>query len=203
MSKTLLFIPITILQLVCCSIVTARNQNTQHPDSTSTKSGISAQTQSKHDKLLLADGKEMLVDVQRVSDRFIFFIKPGGGNTDWIDRKEVKAIHYKSGEIDKLDTPQAAAEPAKPKDWQSIEITRKANDIEGLSKVDDIEIRLISPSNRSYQSAKALERSAEVSIMKQAANMNADIVLITKVNHIRAYGDPPVIIMTAEAYRKR
>ncbi|MDD3569307.1 MAG: hypothetical protein PHT92_13000 [Bacteroidales bacterium] len=195
---------LTLIVISCALICSASNYRKFDSNvSNLASANLSLRDTVAYDKLLLANGKEMLVAVQRVSDRFVFFIKPNGSSTDWIDRNEVKAIHYKSGEVDKLDKPPANAEPAKPKDWQSIELTRKPNDIEGLTKVDDIEIRLISPSNRNYQSAKALERSAEVSIMKQAASMNADIVLITKVNHIRAYGDPPVIIMTAEAYKKR
>ncbi|MDD2278450.1 MAG: hypothetical protein PHS05_05270, partial [Bacteroidales bacterium] len=36
------------------------------------------------DKLLLMSDKEVVCEVKRVSDKFVFYIKPGSKDTEWI-----------------------------------------------------------------------------------------------------------------------
>ena len=156
--------------------------------------------QSDSDRVVLKSGQEMVCDVKKVSDKFVFFTKAGANTPDWIERGEVHSIRYKNGEI--VDLKSQVTITQEEKDWRSVKLTKFQKDVEGLVKVDDINVRFEAKDRKTYRSAIALERGAEIVIMKQAAAMNADIVYIHKINHIRAYGEPPVIKMDCEAYRK-
>lgn len=160
----------------------------------------SLQTQSDSDRVVLKNGIEMVCNVQKVTDKFVFYTKLGATTPDWIERGEVQSIRYKSGEV--VDLGAQGAKVQEEKDWRSVKLTKFSKDVEGLVKVNDIDVRFEAKDRKTYRSAIALQRGAEIVIMKQAAAMNADIVYITKINHIRAYGEPPVIIMNCEAYRK-
>lgn len=158
------------------------------------------QTPSDSDKIILKNGKEMVCEVKKVSDKFVFYTKPNTDTPDWIDRSEVHSIRYSNGEVVELSN--YTPEKEEGKDWRSIKLTKISEDIVGLTKIDNIDVRFEARDRKTYKSAIALERGAEIVIMKQAATMNADIVFVTNINHIRAYGDPPVIIMNCQAYRK-
>jgi hypothetical protein len=136
-----------------------------------------------------------------VTDKFVFYSKPNTDTPEWVAKGEVQSIKYRSGKVVELSTyiPKKKEE----KDWRSIKLTKHLRDVEGHIKIDNINVRFEAKDLKIHKSAITLERSAEIVVMKQAAILNADFVLITKVSHIRAYGDPPVIIMLGEAYRKR
>lgn len=189
------------LFLACYANSTLGGTAIQQPDSTTKESKITPGIPSTYDWLKLFDGSEMEVEVRRISERYVFFSEPGNMDTDWMDRRKIKTIYYRTGAVEQLNSSEQ--EIKETKDWQSIDLTKDPKDVDDCIKIDDLNVRFESKSRQHYRSAKALERSAEIIVLKQAANMNADIVLITKVNHIRAYGDPPVISINAEAYRKR
>ncbi len=157
-------------------------------------------SQSDSDRVILKSGKEMVCEVKKLSDRFVFYTKSDSDTPDWIDKSEVQSIQYSNGEV--VDLSNYVPEKKEEKDWRSIKLTKFPEDVEGLTKVDNIDVRFEARDRKTYKSAIALERGAEIVIMKQAATMNADIVFVSNVNHIRAYGDPPVIIMNCQAYRK-
>lgn len=165
------------------------------------KSRITPGVPSKFDWLKLLDGKELEVEVRRISDKYVFYSKPGVMDMDWIDRREVQTIYYRTGKIEQMS--QKAVEIREVKDWQEIVSTRQSEDVSDLIKIEDIQVRHEASNRHEYYKAKTLEASAEILLKKQAALLNADVILIVNVEHYRAYGDPPVVTMTAETYRKR
>lgn len=188
--------------LACYASSTLGCLTIQQPDSTATKqSKITPGIPSTYDWLKLFDGSEMEVEVRRISEKYVFFSEPGNMDTDWMDRRKIKTIYYRTGTVEQLNSSEQ--EIKETKDWQTIVLTKSPQDVNDHIKIDDINVKFESKSRQHYRSAKALERSAEIVIMKQAANMNADVVLITKVSHIRAYGDAPVVNMVGETYRKK
>ncbi len=174
----------------------------QNPDSTKTKQSKSTPgVPSDYDWIVFFDGKEKEVEVRKISEKYVFVSQPGSMETDWVDRGKVKSIYYRTGAVEQLST--SPQEMRTVKDWRSVELTREPGETESMIKLEDIDVRFESQTRQHYRSAQALERSAEIMILKQAASLNADIVLINSVNHIRAYGDPPAIAIKATAFRKR
>lgn len=165
------------------------------------KSKITPGVPSKFDWIKLLDGTEMEVEVRRISEKYVFYSQPGNMDTDWIDRRKVQTIYYRTGGVEQMSS--RVTEIRNVKDWREIELTKNASDVDGLIKIDNLDVRLEATSNQHYRSVQALERSAESVLRRQAALINADIVLIIRVNHIRAYGDAPVVNMVGEAYRKK
>ncbi|PKP43821.1 MAG: hypothetical protein CVT95_11725 [Bacteroidetes bacterium HGW-Bacteroidetes-12] len=166
-----------------------------------TRSRITPGVQSQYDWLKLLNGQEKEVEVRRISDKYVFYSQPDNMDVEWIDRREVQTIYYRTGKIEQMT--QKAIEIRKVKDWQKIDATRAKEDVDDMIKVEDLQVKHEATNRHEYNKAKTLETSAEIILKKQAALLNADIILIVKVEHHRAYGDPPVVTMTAEAYRKR
>ncbi len=179
----------------------AKSQSDTTNRAAAKRSKITPGVPSKFDWIKLLDGTEMEVEVRRISEKYVFYSKPGNMDTDWIDRRKVQTIYYRTGGVEQMSS--RVTEIRNVKDWREIELTKNASDVEGLIKIDNLDVRLEATSNQHYRSVQALERSAEAVLRRQAALINADIVLITRVNHIRAYGDAPVVSMTGEAYRKK
>lgn len=150
------------------------------------------------DKLLLMSDKEVVCEVKRVSDKFVFYIKPGSKDTEWIDRRLVKSIHYQNGGIEDL-TKKEVKEKA-TKDWNEVTISKNSEDVVGMVKVGDIEVKHQATTRQHYFKPYTLESSAEILVRRNAAQKNADIALVLKVEHHRPYGDPPVVTIIAEAY---
>lgn len=174
----------------------------QHESQNDTiKSRITPGIPSKFDWLKLLDGRELEVEVRRISDKYVFFSKPGNMDMDWIDRREVQTIYYRTGKIEQMT--QKAVEIREVKDWQKVNVTHSKEDVNDMIKIEDLQVKHTASNRHEYYKAKTLEASAEIILKKQAALLNADIILIVKVDHYRAYGDPPVVTMTAEAYRKK
>lgn len=153
------------------------------------------------DKLLLMSGKEVVCEVKRVSDKFVFYIKTGSKDTEWIDRRLVKSIHYQNGEIEDL-TKKEVKEKA-TKDWNEVTISKNPEDVVGMVKVGDIEVKHQATTRQHYFKPYTLESSAEILVRRNAAQKNADIALVLKVEHHRPYGDPPVVTIVAEAYKNK
>ena len=158
------------------------------------------QNPADSDRVLLMTGKEIVCEVKRVTDKFVFYTMPNSDTPDWIARGEVHSIRYRNGEV--VDFSTFILANKEENDWRRIKLTKFSKDVEGLTKIDDIDVRFEAKDRKTYRSAIALERGAEIVVMKQASSINADIVFISNIKHIRAYGDPPVIIMNCEAYRK-
>ncbi|MFP4555317.1 MAG: hypothetical protein ACLFNU_00475 [Bacteroidales bacterium] len=156
--------------------------------------------QEKFDKLIMADGTERSVKVKEISDKFVFFSETGVDNVDWVDKDEVEAILYRDGTKRYLEG--RSNDGSKAKDWRGVEVTRNADEVSGMVKVGDLEIRREAISRSQFLKTTTLETNAEIAIKKEAALRRADMVLIIEVLHHRAYGDPPVVVMKGEAYRK-
>ena len=159
------------------------------------------QSPTTNDKLLLMSGKDMLCEVKRVSDKFVFYTKSGGKDMEWIDRRLVKTIYYQNGVVDDL-TKKETIEKS-PRDWKEVTITKNPEDIAGMVKVSDISIKHVASTRQHYFKSNTLESSAEIVARRNAAQKDADFVLVLKVEHHRPYGDPPVVTIIGEAYKKQ
>ncbi|HPF93599.1 MAG TPA: hypothetical protein PLV65_06670 [Tenuifilaceae bacterium] len=153
------------------------------------------------DKLLLMSGKDIVCEVKRVSEKFVFYTKPGSKDMEWIDRRLVKTIHYQNGVVE--DLTKKEVEEKAPKDWNEVVLTKNADDIADMVKVGEIEVKHEATTRQHYFKPYTLESSAEILVRRQAAKKDADIALVIKVEHHRPYGDPPVVTIVAEAYKKQ
>lgn len=165
------------------------------------KSELDFTKTSKFDMIKFLDGSIIEVDVQKISPKFITYNKPGDIDAiDYIDRRKVQAIHYRSGRIETIS--EKETEIRKISNWEEVKLTSDPNEVKGMIEVKDIEVKLQAQSRSHYYKPATLEASAEIIAKKTAALENASIILITKREHYRAYGDPPSIVLKGIAYRK-
>lgn len=165
------------------------------------KSELDFTKTSKFDMIKFLDGSIIEVDVQKISPKFITYNKPGDIDAiDYIDRRKVQAIHYRSGRIETIS--EKETEIRKVSNWEEVKLTSDPNEVKGMIEVKDIEVKLQAQSRSHYYKPATLEASAEIIAKKTAALENASIILITKREHYRAYGDPPSIVLKGIAYRK-
>jgi hypothetical protein len=181
------------------SLTSKRIVQGQAKDTTHSK--ITPGVQSTYDWLKLLNGQEQEVEVKRISDKYVFYSQPGKMDIDWIDRREVRTIYYRTGKVEQMA--QKVLEIREVKDWQLVSLTKDEEDVLDMIKVDDIEVMYEGTSQHHYYKPATLLTSAEIVLKKQAALLGADMVLIITIEHHRSYGDPPVVTIIGEAYRKR
>jgi hypothetical protein len=165
------------------------------------KSSIDFTKTSKVDMIKFLDGNIIEVDIQKISEKFITYNKPGDINDiEYVDRRKVQAIHFRSGRIETMS--EKVVEIRKIGSWDEVKLTDKPEDVKGMVEVRNMEVKLVAQTRHHYYKPETLESSAEIIMKKNAALENAEIVLITKRAHHRAYGDPPSVILVGIAYRK-
>ena len=120
--------------------------------------------------------------------------------TDYIDRRKVQTVYYRSGRIENMASRETEIRTVK--DWKEVEITNKPEDVEGMIKLEEHKMGFQATTRHHYYKPETLETSAEIQIRKEAGLKGADIVLITKREHHRAYGDPPTVTLYGISYRK-
>ncbi len=167
----------------------------------SQESKITPGVPSEYDWIKLVNGKEKEVEIRRISEKYVYFSEPGEMDMKWIDRREVQTLYYRSGTVEQMT--QGEVQIRKVKDWKLVELTKDPSQVESMIRVDVVEVRLEASSRHHYYKPETLRSSAEIVLKKNAALINADIILITRTEHHRAYGDPPSIYMSGVAYRSR
>ncbi len=139
----------------------------------------------------------MLVDVKKFNYKYISYTDPGKMEMYDIDRRKVYKIIYKSGLVEFINT----VEKKIPynKDWKYILITESEDEINGYTKMG--KVKGSSSNSKIEATNEELERSAVIMLKKQAAKLEADIVLITNRSYYRAYGEIPSAILKGIAYK--
>jgi hypothetical protein len=186
-------------QLPSDTLINSSVQATQ--DNESQNSRITPGVPSEYDWIKLVNGKEKEVEIRRISEKYVYFSEPREMDMKWIDRREVQTLYYRSGKIEQMT--QGEVEIRKVKDWKLVELTKDISKVESMIRIDVVEIRLEASSRHHYYKPETLQSSAEIVLKKNAALLHADIILITRTEHHRAYGDPPSIYMSGVAYRSR
>ncbi|MBN2520653.1 MAG: hypothetical protein JXB17_09130 [Bacteroidales bacterium] len=149
------------------------------------------------DSLFLFDGSIMLVDVKKFNYKYISYTYPGKMEMFDIDRRKVYKIIYKSGLVEIINTFEK--EIPDSKDWKYILITESEDEINGYTKMG--KVKGVSSNSKIEATNEELERSAVIMLKKQAAKLEADIVLITNRSYYRAYGEIPSTILKGIAYK--
>lgn len=201
-----LFVLIILLSLTYSSSIAQDTDTTKISsealkDVAKPKSSIDFTKTSKVDMIKFLDGNIIEVDIQKISEKFITYNKPGDINDiEYVDRRKVQAIHFRSGRIETMS--EKTVEIRKIGSWEDVKLTDKPEDVKGMIEVKNMEVKLVAQTRHHYYKPETLENSAEIIMKKNAALENAEIVLITKRAHHRAYGDPPAVILVGIAYRK-
>ncbi len=149
------------------------------------------------DSMFLFDGDLMLVDVKKFSFKEITYTDPGEMDLYKIDRRKVHKIIYKSGLVEIINTIERDIPDSK--DWKYILVTENPEEVENYIKLDKIKGQSREMSEDVTEGV--MERSALVIVKKKAAQMDADIILITDKTVFRGYGEPPVMTIKATAYQ--
>lgn len=166
---------------------------------TSSNYTLSLENPDEFDVIFLSSGKNVECEIVRISEKFVFYTQLGSSEMEWVDRRLVKQVKYKNGEIDKLE--KKATPKAKQADWKTVTVTRNPEDVANMRKVGDIKVKHKALTREHYYKPYTLESSAEILVRRDAAQINADVALVLKVEHHRPYGDPPTVTIFAEAYR--
>lgn len=146
------------------------------------------------DTIIRLGGKKLAVDVLNVSATDVTYRVPGETQTRTIERKQIEKIRYKSGNLDIFNKP--VLQMINDNQWEAVLVTEKKDDVDGLFEYGIVE----ASSTSDARSPKAARRSATIRLQKKAANMGANIILITKAEAVGGYGEIPGYNMTGIAY---
>jgi hypothetical protein len=148
----------------------------------------------KHDTIIRLGGKKLVVDISNVSSTGVTYKLVGETENKTLERKQIEKIKYKSGRVDIFNKP--VLQMLNESQWEAVLVTEKKGDIEGMHEYGLIE----SNSSSDARSTKAAKKSATIRLQKKAANLGANIILITKAEAIGGYGEQPGYNMAGICY---
>jgi hypothetical protein len=151
-------------------------------------------TVEKHDTIIKLGGKKLIADISNVSTTTVTYKLVGGTENITLERKQIERIKYKSGRLDVFNKP--VLQMLTESQWESILVTEKKEDIEGMHEYGLLEAN----SSSDARSPKSAKKSAIIRLQKKAANVGANIILITKAEAIGGYGEQPGYDMAGICY---
>lgn len=157
------------------------------------------QVTQKNDMILLKDGDVIECTIGRVSDKFVFYNLEGSEEMKWIDKSLISSAIYQDGSA--VDLEATTDNTAKKIDWRMVKVTREPDDVAKLVKVSDISVKYKANFKERMYNNNTLETAVEVMAKREAAEQGATVVLVLKIEHHKAYGDPPTVSMQAESYK--
>jgi hypothetical protein len=149
---------------------------------------------AKHDTLIKLGGKKILCDISNVSNTSVTYKIVGETGNITLERKQIEKVKYKSGRVEIFNKP--VLQMLNESQWEAVLVTEKKEDIDGMHEYGLIE----SNSSSDARSPKAAKKSATIRLQKKAANLGANIILITKAEAIGGYGEQPGYDMAGICY---
>jgi len=147
---------------------------------------VTANVQEKTDTIFKLGGKELYVNVTKVTATNVSYVFQGKKEVYSVQRKLIERIVYKNGRKEFFNKPvfQMISDVT---DWRTILVTEDKNDVKGFFEIGRVEGK----SSASSKSKKAAKNSATIRLQKKAANIGGVIVLITKTEAKGGYGELP------------
>jgi len=154
---------------------------------------ISAQNVA-YDTIVKLGGRKIAVNVISISTTDVNFKLMPSGELSRLSRKQIEKILYKSGKVDIFNKP--VIEMISEDQWEAVLITEKKEDVEGMYEYGPVKAN----SSSDTRNVKTAKKNATIRLQKRAANIGANIVLITKTTVIGGYGEIPGYEMEGIAY---
>lgn len=147
-----------------------------------------------YDTIVRLGGVKMIVDIVAVSAIDVSYKEPGSKEIQQLRHKYIERIVYGNGKIEIFNKP--VVQLIDENRWEAVLITENKSDVEGMYEYGLVR----SSSTSDVRSVKAAKKNATIRLQKKAANMGANIVLITKSYAIGGYGEIPGYVMEGVAY---
>ena len=148
----------------------------------------------KYDTIIRLGGKKLAVDIYSVSNSEVTYKLAGETEVKTLERKQIEKVKYKSGKVDIFNKP--VLQMLNESQWEAVLVTEKKEDIEGMHEYGLIE----ATSSSDARSPKAAKKNATIRLQKKAANLGANIVLITRAEAKGGYGEQPGYDMAGICY---
>lgn len=146
------------------------------------------------DTIYKLGGKILPVDVTKVTTGYVSFVYPGQPEVYTIERKQVQKIIFKNGRIEEYNKPVVMV--LDKDQWEAVWLTEDKADITNMYKRGNISAK----SPPSSRSAKAAKKGAIIRLQKKAANIKAQVVLVTHKQTTGGYGELPGYYIKGVAY---
>ncbi len=166
---------------------------------------------SNFDQIITIDNKVITAQVTNIGLNQVHYRYPLNSISNTISREMINCIIHKNGRkeiftlVDKVEEPDLNADEnfiiaREKKQWEEVDTTHNAEKILGMNKLESINAKYESGKMRA--NAEYLEKNALIILRKKAANLGADLILITGKQLHTAYGDLPSIELEGVAYTK-
>lgn len=202
--KRLLFILIFFISastFIDAQVVYPEEQVTANQNQTDIKDTLENTVKNKKSDIIYQhDGTKMFVDVKKIYLNDLYYSLPGDSRVNKMDQRLVYKIEYKSGKVEILN--ETAPDVREVGDYRKVKVTENSDDVDGLIEVAKLEAKS-EGSDKGYSTLKSLERNAILVLRRKAAQVNADIVLITGKKSNVAFGEIPAITLYGIAYSYR
>jgi len=153
-----------------------------------------AQDEAKKDTIYLLGQRKMIVEVKGIFYSNIKYKDPETGEIKSMETKNIQRIIFDSGRKEVFNKPLVGM--INKTDWKNVVLTRKKGEVEGLYEVGRVKGRSAA-NNRTVKSA---ERTAVIRMKKRAANMGAEMILVTKEESRGGFGEVPTFYIEGVAY---
>lgn len=153
-------------------------------------------TPAAQDTLFLRGGLIIPVYISSVDTGLVYYTPVESDTTVEITRDQVEKIIYAGGRTEIINLPVFRI--ISDDSWRHIFLTENLEDVVGLHEIGPVQVTAVSDRSRA-----ATLRNAEVRLKREAASIDADIILVTNTEFRGGYGDIPSITMKGVAYGSR
>lgn len=147
-----------------------------------------------HDTIVRLGGKKIIADILNVTAFDVAYKDPKTGTNKTMERKQIEKLIYKSGRVDVFNKP--VLQMIDDSQWEAVMVSEKKSDVEGMYEYGVV----TATSSSDARSPKAAKKNATIRLQKKAANMGANVVLVTKAEAKGGYGEIPGYDMEGIAY---
>lgn len=145
------------------------------------------------DTIIYLGGKSLPVNIANVTSSKVFYTNLDENTIFEVDRKQVERLIYRTGRIEVLNRP--VFQMIEEDDWRQVFLTEDTGEVSGLHERGPVEVTAAASRNR-----RSTIRNAEIRLKRQAATLNANLILVTNTEFRGGYGDVPSITMKGIAY---
>ena len=152
------------------------------------------QDETNLDTIYLLGQRKMVVKIKAIRYSTVVYSESDTSDNQTIETKQIQRIIFDSGRKEVFNKP--LIEGLESNDYRNVIVTENEDDVAGLFEVGKVDGKSAA-GNRSRKSA---ERTAIIRMKKRAANLGAEMILVTKKESTGGFGEVPTFEIQGIAY---
>ena len=150
--------------------------------------------EAKLDTIYLLGQKKMVVHIKAIRYSSVVYSEPGSDENKTINTKQIQRVIFDSGRKEIFNDPLVMS--VESTDYRNVILTENKEDVKGLYELGEVHGK----SAAGNRTPKSAERTATIRMKKRAANLGAEMILVTKKEASGGFGEVPTYNIRGIAY---